>query len=90
MVTCFYKQMEILSTSRLVAQFRSCSFLIINNVSVREIGDAAAPGKRSLCRFDYFYIHTLFFLNNTRRVTLKGHALLPQLFQQSKRYMNYK
>ena len=38
--------MEILAASRLVVQFRSCSFIIINNVSVREIGrDAAPPGK---------------------------------------------
>ena len=82
--------MEILSTSRLVVQFRSCSFIIINNVSVREIGrDAAAPGKEvgaDLITFTF----TLLSLNNTRRVTLKGHPLLPLLFQQSKRCMNYK
>lgn len=89
--------MEILSTSRLVAQFRSCSFIIINNVSVREIGrDAAAlAGKRSLgsevCADLITFAFTLFSFEqysacNSQRPSIAT-SIVPE---KQKNYMNYK
>lgn len=76
--------MEILSTSRLVVQFRSCSFIIINNVSVREIGrDAAAPGKE--VTFTLFSFEQ-YSACNSQRPSIAT-SIVPA---KQKNYMNYK
>ena len=83
--------MEILSTSRLVVQFRSCSFIIINSVSVLEIGrDAAAPGKE-ICADLITFTFTLFSFEqysacNSQRPSIAT-SIVPA---KQKNYMNYK